>query len=117
MRGTQKRDKKNHVIVREQKFNPGQIKYVRTLAVFLSFFFCRPLNTTKKNYKKIVSKVQKSKTVFSRFGAYLDEGRSKAKAVFKKNRALVLFWPRTRPPTKGVTGFSFWRPLDRHVVR
>jgi hypothetical protein len=37
MRGTQKRDKKNYVIVRAQKFNPGQIKYVRTLAVFFSF--------------------------------------------------------------------------------
>jgi hypothetical protein len=45
MRGTQKRDKKNHAIVRVQKFNPGQIKYVRTLAVFFSFFFFsgRPL--------------------------------------------------------------------------
>jgi hypothetical protein len=43
MRGTQKRDEKNHVIVRVQKFNPGQIKYVRTLAVFFGFFFCRPL--------------------------------------------------------------------------
>jgi hypothetical protein len=36
IRGTKKRDKKNHVIVRVQKFNPGQIKYVRT---FFFFFF------------------------------------------------------------------------------
>jgi hypothetical protein len=43
MRGTQKRDEKNHVIVRVQKFNPGQIKYVRTLAVFFLFFFRPPL--------------------------------------------------------------------------
>jgi hypothetical protein len=43
MRGTQKRDKKNHVIVRVKKFNPGQIKYVRQLAVFFYYFFCRPL--------------------------------------------------------------------------
>jgi hypothetical protein len=42
VRGTQRRDKKNHVIVRVQKFNPGQIKYVRTL-VFFSFFFLSPL--------------------------------------------------------------------------
>jgi hypothetical protein len=41
IRGTQKRDKKNHVIVRVQKFNPGQIKYVRTL-VFLFFFSVAP---------------------------------------------------------------------------
>jgi hypothetical protein len=45
VRGTQKRDKKNHVIVRVQKFNPGQIKYVRTLAVFFHFFFGRPLGS------------------------------------------------------------------------
>jgi hypothetical protein len=36
--------KKKHVIVRVQKFNPGQIKYVRTLAVFC-FFFLSPLGT------------------------------------------------------------------------
>jgi hypothetical protein len=43
MRGTQKRDKKNHVIARVQKFNPGQIiKYVRTWLFFL-FFFLSPL--------------------------------------------------------------------------
>jgi hypothetical protein len=43
MRGTQKRDKKNHAIVRVQKPNPGQIKYVRTLAVFFFNFFRPPL--------------------------------------------------------------------------
>jgi hypothetical protein len=42
IRGTQKRDKKNHVVVRVQKLSPGQIKYVRTLVVFF-FFFLSPL--------------------------------------------------------------------------
>jgi hypothetical protein len=42
VRGTQKRDKTNHVIVRVQKFNPGQIKYVRTLVVFFIFFSAAP---------------------------------------------------------------------------
>ena len=52
MRGTQKRDKKKHVIVRVQKSNPGQIKYVRTLAVFFLFFFGRPLSDTVDIYSK-----------------------------------------------------------------
>jgi amino acid permease len=43
IRGTQKRDLKNHEIVRASKQIPGQIKYVRTLVVFFYFFFCRPL--------------------------------------------------------------------------
>jgi hypothetical protein len=44
MRGTQKRDKKNHVIVRVQKFGPAQIKYVRSTYYFFkkSFFPAAP---------------------------------------------------------------------------
>jgi hypothetical protein len=47
IRGTQKRDKKNHVIVRVQNLNPGQIKYVRTLVVFFIFFSVAPWKSEK----------------------------------------------------------------------
>jgi hypothetical protein len=65
MRGTQKRDKKNHGIVRVKKFNPGQIKYVRTLAVFFYYFFCRPLtkHEVQEGHRRAVAQQAASSAV------------------------------------------------------
>jgi hypothetical protein len=100
------------------------------LFLFYRVFGCFSAMGVQKHYKKrftkkIVSKSfykkidQKSKTDFfsdsllSRFWAFLDEGSSKTrqKNIGKKNLTLVLFRTLSHPPTTGVPGFFFCRPL------